>query len=554
MKLLTFILIPILFVNFACEDFEEVNTSPNNPEVVSSNFVLTYVLSETAKLYEEQGSYDSNISGAMQFTQKGTEFNSTGPNFYGWGNESWNGYYNILRNNQIIYEKSIEDNHPFFQGIALVMRGYLFGFLTDLYGDVPFTESLQASDDVFFPRYDDQKAVYVGVLNDLKRAAELLTDLDESQYPITASADIYYGGDAGKWLKFANSIRMRYAMRLYNKRGDITELDISKEFSEASSHAFKSNDDNAEMVFIGTTEDNSAPGGSLRSANPNFGVKPSLTLISVLRELNDPRLDRWTMPVLKKWDYSVQVPTNISVTNSFGEEFDVTLMPANSEGLDTSLYVGLPVGLPSIQAINYNIGDDQEAFDPEKNPHVSFLHPRYRMNRESFLNVKLLTFSEVNFLMAEAILKGDMGVSGSADEYYKEGIQASMEEWGVLSDAVDFDFESYYSNPAVDLGSATNPLENIINQKWISSWLRPEAWFDWRRTGYPSLETGEITQYGDAIPIRYIYPSPNLDPNYLVNYKDAIERLEVTGFVPVGQSKDHHYSRMWLIQGTGKPW
>src|SRR5690606_40816579 len=111
MKLHISLISAILFFAVGCEDFEEVNTSPNNPENVSSNFILTYVLSETAKLYEEQGSYDSNISGAMQFTQKGTEFNSTGPNFYGWSNESWNSYYTILRNNQIIYENAIEEGH-----------------------------------------------------------------------------------------------------------------------------------------------------------------------------------------------------------------------------------------------------------------------------------------------------------------------------------------------------------------------------------------------------------------------------------------------------------
>src|SRR5690606_10640632 len=103
MKLHISLIFAILLFAVGSEDFEEVNTIPNNLQVVSSNFELTYVLTETAKVYEEQGSYDSNISGAMQYTQKGTEFNSTGPNFYGWGNEPWNSYYNILRNNQIIY-------------------------------------------------------------------------------------------------------------------------------------------------------------------------------------------------------------------------------------------------------------------------------------------------------------------------------------------------------------------------------------------------------------------------------------------------------------------
>ncbi|WP_236974543.1 SusD/RagB family nutrient-binding outer membrane lipoprotein [Membranihabitans maritimus] len=554
MKLLYYILIPILLLTSACEDFEEINTSPNNPEEVSSNFILTYVLSETAKLYESQGRYDYNISGAMQYTQRGTEFNSTGPNFYGWDNESWSGYYNVLRNNQIIYDNAVEENNPSFQGVALVMKSLVFGLLTDLYGDIPYSQSLEASNDVFFPSYDDQKSVYIGILNDLREADQILSDSQTADYPINASSDIYYGGNVDQWRKFANSLRMRYAMRLYNKKSEVSEIDLASEFQSASAHTFESNDDNAVMEYVGTTEDNSAPGGSLRSANPNFSVKASLTLIETLRNINDPRLERWVSPALKKWDSNVNTIRDTVVTNIYGEQYTVTLMPPDGEGLDTSIYVGLPIGLPSIEAINYNIGEDEEFFDPEKNPHISFLHDRYRLNKEELVDVKLITYSEVNFLLAEAVLKGDMGISGDAETYYREGIEASMEDWKVFRDAIGFNFDNYYASENVDLSLAEDKLERVMEQKWIAGWLQPESWFDWRRTGFPELETGEITQFGDAIPIRYIYPTPNLDPNYLVNYESAIEKLEATGFVPVGQSKDHHYSRMWLLQGTGKPW
>jgi len=60
--------------------------------------------------------------------------------------------------------------------------------------------------------------------------------------------------------------------------------------------------------------------------------------------------------------------------------------------------------------------------------------------------------------------------------------------------------------------------------------------------------------YGDKLPLRFFYPSPNQDPKYLVNYNAAVDRLEATPNVPTGQSKDHSYSKMWLLQGTGKPW
>lgn len=552
MKYLYLLILPFFF--WACEDFEEVNTSPNNPEKVSSNFVLTYVLTESAKLYEAQGQFGNEIAGAMQYTQRGTDFKSTGSNFYGWSSAYWGGFYDVLRNNKIIYDNSIVDGHPFFQGVSLVMKSFLFGTLTDLYGDVPYSQSLSAADEVFFPKYDDQKTVYIGVLNDLKKADELLANLDVTKYAISAKSDVYYNGNPEKWRKFANALRMRYAMRLYNKKGELSEINIANEFKEASSHAMAGNDDNAILEYIGAIGDNAAPGGSINSSNPNYAIKPGDPFVKLLLEYQDPRLDRWVLPVQRKWDATVEAPTVKTITNIFGETYDVTFMPASSDDLNTDLYVGLPIGLPTVNAISYNIGNDGDSYNPERNPHISYLHSRYRLNSEELINIKLMTFSEVNFLMAEALLKGDMGVSGDAETYYKAGILASMNDWAVFRDAKDFDFDPYYSKTAIDYNQGNNKLEKIMTQKWIASWLQLESWFDWRRTGLPALVPGEITQFGDAIPIRYIYPSPNLDPNYLVNYKAAVDKLEATQYVPVGQSNDHNYSRIWLLQGTGKPW
>ena len=83
-----------------------------------------------------------------------------------------------------------------------------------------------------------------------------------------------------------------------------------------------------------------------------------------------------------------------------------------------------------------------------------------------------------------------------------------------------------------------------MEQKWLSLFLQIEAWFDWRRTGYPVLKTGSAAFYGPDLPLRFMYPAPNLDPNYLTNYEAAINRLEPTLRVPAGQSSDHHYSNV----------
>jgi hypothetical protein len=165
----------------------------------------------------------------------------------------------------------------------------------------------------------------------------------------------------------------------------------------------------------------------------------------------------------------------------------------------------------------------------------------------------LIMYSEVEFLLAEAAARGGFSVS-DPETHYKNGIIASLSRWGITDGSNGFNFTNYYNNPKVSYTAASNKLERIMDQKWISLWLYAESWFDYRRTGYPALVTGPVTQYGPAIPLRFMYPVPSQDPKYLVNYNEGVAKLVPTSFVPTGQSKDHNYSKIWVIQGTGKPY
>ena len=165
----------------------------------------------------------------------------------------------------------------------------------------------------------------------------------------------------------------------------------------------------------------------------------------------------------------------------------------------------------------------------------------------------LMGYSEVEFLLAEAAQRGGFTAS-NPETHYKNGILASLKRWGIVDGTGGFNFTAFYNSPKVSYSSVSNKLERIIDQKWVSLWLNVEPWFDYRRTGYPVLKTGPVTQYGPALPLRFMYPEPGLDAKYLVNYNEAVAKLEVTNYVPTGQSKDHTYSRMWLLQGTGKPY
>jgi hypothetical protein len=553
--LLKTVVLAMLFQITSCRDLTDLNVDPNNPTNVSSNYILTYVLTSTAKTYKSLGDHKTGVAGAMQYNQMGTNDGMPEVNQYLWTNSSWAGYYDILRNVEIIHEKSIAENNKFFEAISLTMRAFLFGTLTDVFGDVPYSVSLKAPEGIYFSKYDDQKSIYKGVLADLKSAELILGDAGIVNHKIAASADIMYGGDPVKWRKFVNSLRMRYCMRLIDKKTDLSSLgvDIVSEFNAAASQTFTSNADNAVVNYLGTTANNSAKGGLLNTSNPEYQTKPCKTMVDELKSYNDPRLHRWAIPVQSKWDLIAKTSTDITVKNWFGETFTVKILPTTDTSLDTSLYVGLPANIALFNAQTYNKGAGPAFSQPERSPYISYLHSRFRANSETYIKMDLIMYSEVEFLLAEAAQRGSFSVS-DPETHYKNGIVASLNRWGVTDGSNGFSFSAYYSNPKVSYSLASNKLERIMDQKWISLWLYVESWFDYRRTGYPALVTGPVTQYGAAIPLRFMYPVPSQDPKYLVNYNEAVAKLQTTSFVPSGQSKDHNYSKMWILQGTGKPY
>lgn len=538
----------------SCEDLSKVNENPNSPEEVSPNYILSYVLTHSSRAYYSLGAEGSDLSGAMQYIQMGTNEGATKINQYGWSASSWSEYYNILKNNDLMYQYAVRDNNRFFQAIALTMKSFVYGLMTDLFGDIPYSEALKAASEQYYPQYDNQIDVYKGILTDLKQASALLGSLGTTDV-VSAGSDVLYGGKAASWRKFANALRMRYAMRLSARKAELAAagIDITAEFKDAAGTTFTANADDASLAFLGTNRDNSAAGGLLNASNPLYYIKPSKPFIEKLSAIGDPRRDRWFQPVLNKWDVNVTTAVDKTVTNAFGEPYTVKYMPAKpAQNVDTSLYVGLPVGLAVVDAASYNKGSDGTAYNPERSPYISFLHNRYRANSEAYIKMNLITYAEVEFMLAEAALEG-WGVSGTAEDHYKSAIKASMDKYGAQM-ATGYSFDKYYTQTGVSLAAAVNKLERISEQKWIAGWLSIESWFNWRRTGYPALKTGPAAQFGAAIPVRFVYPIANADVKYLVNYNAAVEKLETTSFVPTGQSKDHQYSKMWLLKGTSAPW
>ena len=515
----------------SCRDLTELNINPNGVDIekANANLILSTVITRAGVQYNDLGFGDA--SGVMQHTQKDAWF--SGHNNYDWSPEDWGGYYDILRNNKAVYEKAVANDLKFHQGVALVMRAFVFGQITDLWGDAPYTNALkgdEGSQENLLPSYDSQEVIYEGILADLSEAASLLSGSPDSYSEIFPEADPLYGGNPAKWQKFANSLRLRYLMRISNKK------EVGNEFANvAQQPIFTSNDDNAYLNFTGANETTAWPSNAVFDASgSNYRrIHPAATLVEIMRDRNDPRMDVWFTRVEIPTAASTTIPNNTIVD---GVRY---FHPDTIESLNLNTnpdFVGIPAQLTNPSAYNLNPTPGQTS----QTKFSSYLDEIYAEAGGPLLNARLMSYAEVEFLLAEAAQKG--WISG-AEEHYNKGVRASLAEWTVGSEADD------YLNQ--DLVAYDGTLEQLIVQKWIASWTAAqEAWYDYRRTGLPALETGELTPR-PAIPLRYMYGSNELNFNRS-NIEVAIENLTLT---PYSQDqKNSPWSKSWLIAGTGKPY
>ncbi len=527
---------------FSCKDLTELNIDPNgvNPTNANPNLVLSTVLTEAGKAYVNLGYQD--LAGVMQHTQKDGWTGSH--NTYEWGgSQSWAQFYDILRNNQYVYDRAVTLNSELHQGIALVMKSMLFGIITDLWGDAPYSAALKGAEGGSantFPTYDSQEAIYTGILADLEKANTLLSKNTAEYTQTTGTADVYFQGNPAKWRKLANSLMLRYYMRISSKKPNEAKAGIEKIIANAAQYPLiLTATDDALMAFAGNSNDDSWPANTIydASASNYRRLKMCATLVEKLLALKDPRIGVWAN--------KVQIPLVVDASLPAGtdkiENGKRYLSPDKVAGKEVNThpeYVGLPVGI--IGGPTYNLSPTAE--QAANNPHVSWLNDIYKQAKGNLLRSRLMTAAEVRFILAEAAQKG--WAVGDAKTHYDAAVKASLDSWGLTSS-----YAAYIANPTVVYDGT---LKQLIEQKWISSWTAAqEAWFDYRRTGYPDLKAGPAA-IRKVLPVRFYYMLDERNLNK-TNTENAMNKLESTIYSEA-DGKNSPWSKPWVAQGTGKPW
>jgi hypothetical protein len=507
MKLLNIITIFLVagLLSACTHDFSDVNTDKNNPTEVGPDLLLSGVIRNMMNRQVNSAWGIGNI-----VVQHHAKIQFVNEDRYLWGeqNSVWDEVYNNYRNVQNIFTSINNDSTITYYGVSLILKSWMFAQATDAYGDIPYSEAGKAKQGaVYQPVYDKQEDIYNGILIDLERANRLL----KTSKP-ELNGDILYGGGAGaiiKWRKLANSLRIRYLLRL-SKKKDVSAAMQAILADAAGNPVFENNVDNAELVYEDAAPNQWPLYGSRVGSFDEFRV--SKTLSDRLTALGDPRLKVFGRPSQK------------SVTAG------------------TPVIEGIPNGLKDVDALAYNGGVGGVS-------RVGYTFACLVCNDKdqpapapAAARGLLMTYAELQFSLAEAREK-DIITTGDAATYYTNGVTANFAYWKtIVPEGYGIDVTmpaAYLTQTAVAYtGTQEEKLAKIALQKWVAYYFNGlEAWFDWRRTGMPEILPIASNLNGGRIPVRFIYPLKEQSLNG-ANRKAAIAR----------QGDDNLNTKPWIIQ------
>lgn len=500
------------------KNFDELNTNPTQASATAFDPNLLLVSSELNYVGAIQG-----YGGALLFQSMWAQVlaDAEYPAYYSNGDKYvassniltynasvWGNCYTGAGNAQeIINLTATKDNLSNLRGIAVIMKMLNLELITDNYGDVPFSQAVQAKTGVLTPVYDKQQDIYNSLLNTLD---SVIPTLDASKAKPTN--DIIYGGDIAQWKKFGYSLMLRAAMRLTK-----ADLATAKTYAEKAyaGGTFASVADNAFITFDNANGYSNGNSGALVVAEDYTQVRWGKGIIDRLKAANDPRL-----PVIAE----VPLPGNI---NSANKSLAGISTPALQQGMPNG-YDANGGATDITNAPGYpgatGTGTDANKVGGYSRP-TSALY--LALNTPGFI----LTYAETELLLAEAAVRG-FSVGASAATHYANGLSAALQTYGTLNGTTPItpaQADTYAAANGLDVSTTDNSLAQINTQFWITTGTLfnfEEAWTNWRRSGYPVLTpvnyVGNFT--GGVIPRRQEYPTGEASTNG-ANLSAAISAL-----------------------------
>ena len=520
-------LLVILALTSCEKTLQTTNVNPNNPQSVDPNYLMNTSIFNSMNLFGGEmrrtvfSHYSNYVSvGGGQLERYGS-FPASDNSYW---QTAYTGCLQPVHQIQVNY-----GNNPAYKNrvaIAKIFECYIYSNIVAIWGSVPKTYALLSKISV---PYDKEDSIYYNLMDDLKSAKDSI-NLSGDTYP--ATADAIYAGTLINWKKFANTLRLRLAIRIAN-------ADPVKAKAVAS---------------------------EVLADEPN----------TILTSAESARSFWGTTPTTWSWLYNydiVQSAVNASSLNVISESLVQYMLPYNDPRLPvyakpviSGPYIGQYFGQPKTSSLP--IG-----FSLPNNPHTNLAPVNYSMISDYFLQPNaeyvFLSYEESCFLKAEAALKG-WGGSKTAQQYYVQGVTASMLKYNLAQTQIN----AYLATPGINWNTAVdttgngtkyadfigittsailtpNPFRQIVMQEWLAGFYNAlDAWTLIRRTQILEFPphfnpdgTSPTAIWGYAyIPQRLVYP----DIEYFVNTN------EVNKALPWLNGPDALDTKLWFALPTKK--
>lgn len=469
-------LIAVLVLFVGC-DFGDVNEDPNNPAQPRTDLLL----SEAQK---DVGSRVGAVTGTL-YSQYFAETQYTEASRYSTTNFNWSGWYaGPLNDLQTIIDLN---SNPQTQDASYVLAGgsnvnqlwvaktlktYFFQMITDRWGAVPYHQALQGEEELT-PSYNSQEEIYGHMLATLDTAASRLTTNEAGP-----TGDYIFEGNVMQWKRFANTLRMRLALRV----ADVAPNMAQNHFMDAYNNNGGPLQSAAMYPFLADPNSEN-PWYSRFETRRDYAI--SNTMSDTMKALNDYRLLAFANPA-----------------SAYDNENDT---------LEFSDINPMPYGVSSDSAGSLNQAQ------------VSLIGDAMRGQGT---DLPIISMAELHFLLAEAAARG-WGVNGTAQAHYQAGIEASWNQWNIMDYTIvsSSDLNAYMNQPEVQW-NANEWRAKIGYQKWLALFpVGYEAWTEWRRLGHPSLEPAPAAANpSGTIPARMGYPTSEQDLNSQ-SYNEAVPQI-----------------------------
>ena len=538
----------LFFASCSDEYMENMNTDPSKAATIDPNAQLTTAQLQTygdlsmMEIYRNYHyAFTQQLMGCWNTTNYGGRHTLDNNEM----SRIWTSFYTQSLKNIIDAQyRTAEDAEKVnINSVLRIYWVYLMSIITDTYGDAPFSEAgLGFLEGKFNPKYDKQEDIYNAFFLELEDA---VNKIDPTKDKVTG--DLIYAGDVTKWQQLANSLRLRFAMRISNVNptkaqtefenalaangGVITDassdalikyMTIAFSFGQEAYSDYRGNS-LSQLLF-----------GNDPANNPSYLCS---TFFNQLRQSGDPRTFKISRCYYDGLMSATSPDNRVDITQEMiekGIDFSPRDPGAYSwepwpTGYDSDICKELAVNNPSVTVTMAREVEPKLAnnFLKSDNPGV------------------VMTSAEVKFLMAEATVKKWNVGSVSAEDLYKQGVRAAMDfltdNYGCTA-TTDAEFDAFIQGRGTFGHTDNQKLEAINTQAWILHFTNPaECWANVRRSGYPKLKSpaeygfGQYLTGGTEIPVRLCYPV--LESSYnKKSYNEAIERMGGT---------DNWHSLLW---------